>query len=174
MHLHQLKLEYVPQQDRLLLRLSTRTRAEVSLWLTRRSVQRLWQVLLDIAHASPEVALHGDPHVRHALLDFRHEAAVRAADFSQRYTENARAHPLGVEPLLITRIEARGGAGEPRVLGLYPEQGEGVRISFDEQLLHGFMKLLEGGVAKADWQLSLRIAPTIVPVLSGDEQPLLN
>lgn len=174
MRLHQLKLEYVPQQDRLLLRLSTDQQTEIPLWLTRRGVQRLWQVLLDVAHAIPEVASHGDPQVRNALLGFRHAAAVAAADFDQDYAEGGRAYPLGTEPLLITRIESCGAARGTRLLGLYPDEGDGVRISLEEKLLHGFMRLLERGVAKADWNLELRIAPTIVPVMSGDEQPLLN
>src|SRR5688572_24643859 len=135
MRLHQLKLEYVAEQDRLLLRLSTEQNAEVLVWLTRRCVKRLWQVLLDIAHAIPEVALQANAEVRNALLGFRHAAAVSEADFDQRYAEAQRVYPLGTEPLLISRVEARNGETGPRVLSLYPECGEGVHVNLDEKLL---------------------------------------
>ena len=174
MRLHQLKLEYVTEQDRLLLRLSTEQNAEVLVWLTRSCVKQLWHVLLDIAHSIPEVALQTNAEVRNALLGFRHAAAVSEADFDQRYEEVQRVYPLGTEPLLIVRVEARNGEKGPHALGLYPARGEGVHINLDEKLLHGVIKLLENGVANADWDLLLKIAPTTVPIMSDDDRPTIN
>lgn len=174
MRLHQLKLEYVTEQDRLLLRLSTEQKAEVLVWLTRSCVKQLWHVLLDIAHAIPEIALQTNAEVRNALLGFRHAAAVSDADFTQRYEEVRRVYPLGTEPLLITHIEDRNGANGTHTLGLYPARGEGVHINLDEKLLHGVIKLIENGVANADWDLLLKIAPTTVPIMSDDDRPTIN
>jgi hypothetical protein len=174
MRLQQLKLEYITEQDRLLLRLSTEQSAEILVWLTRLCVKQLWHVLLDIAHAIPEVALQTNAEVRNALLGFRHAAAVSEADFDQRYEEVPRVYPLGREPLLIVRVEARKGEKGPHALGLYPERGEGVHINLDEKLLHGVIKLIENGVANADWDLTLKIAPTTVPIMSDDDRPTIN
>ena len=41
MRLHQLKLDFNPEQDRLLLRVSTDNQLEVRLWLTRRALRLL-------------------------------------------------------------------------------------------------------------------------------------
>ena len=48
MRLHQLKLDFIPEQDRLLLRVSTDTRLEVRLWLTRRILRLLWPLLVNV------------------------------------------------------------------------------------------------------------------------------
>ena len=174
MRLHQLKLEYITEQDRLLLRLSSDHNAEVLVWLTRRCVKRLWYVLLDVAYSIPDVALHANPEVRHALLGFRHAAAVSEADFAQRYAEVQRTYPLGTQPLLIVRVDVRKGEKGQHTLELSPEHGDGVLIDLDERLLHGILRLLENGVLKADWDLSLKVAPTVVPALSDDEHRIIN
>lgn len=173
MRLHQLKLEYLANEDRLLLRISTRSSTEVSLWLTRRCVKRLWNVLLDLAYAVPEVALQPDSQARHVLVGFRHEAAVAEADFNQHYEDVARERPLGETPLLITRIESNRDADMP-TLGLYPQKGEGVRLKLDEKLLHGIIRLLGQGVARADWDLDMQLNMASVPMTAGSERPSIN
>jgi len=173
MRLHQLKLEYVLDQDRLLLRLSTDQNAEVLLWITRRCVQRLWAVLLDMAHAVPEIALQPNPEARRALLDFRHAAAVSQADFSRPYADVPRVYPMGPEPLLVVRVEARRGE-KGQTLSLFPERGESIHIQLDEKLVHGLLKLIENGVKKADWNLALRIGTSSAPVHADNERPTIN
>ena len=71
MRLHQLKVEYRPEEDRLLMRLATDTGAEVLLWLTRRCIARLWPVLLGMAQAVPEVQLQHNPELSGLLADPR-------------------------------------------------------------------------------------------------------
>ena len=98
MRLHQLKIEFVPEHDRLMMRLSTDNGAEVLLWLTRRCVKRLWPLLVNMAQATPEIVVQPNPEARRALLGFQHEKAVRQADFSRPYEEAARERPLGTQP----------------------------------------------------------------------------
>ena len=66
MRLHQLKVEFRPEEDRLLMRLATDTGAEVLLWLTRRCVKRLWPLLMNMAQATPEIAVQPNPEARRA------------------------------------------------------------------------------------------------------------
>jgi hypothetical protein len=95
MKLHQLRLDYVAEHDRLLLRISTDDAKEVLLWLTRRCVRLLWPLLVDMAQSSPRIALQGSPEARAALLGFEHEQALRGADFSRlrRPRANGRSGP---------------------------------------------------------------------------------
>ena len=174
MRLHQLKLEYYVEQDRLLLRLATDQNAEVLLWLTRRCVLRLWSVLLDVAHAIPEIVLQPNPEARRALLGFRHAVAVSEAEFNRPYAEVARSYPMGTEPLLVVRVEARKGDKGQHVLSLHPAHGESVHINMDEKLVHGMLKLIENGVAKSDWDLTLRVASTSVPVYADNDHATIN
>jgi len=164
MRLHQLKVEYRPEEDRLLMRLATDTGAEVLLWLTRRCIARLWPVLLGMAQAVPEVQLQHNPEARKALLGFQHEKAIRQANFSKPYEEAERERPLGAEPLLITRIQPRRDQQGRNVLGLLPAAGQGVHLTLDENLLHGLMKLLQNAVKKSEWSLDFALPAGITPV----------
>lgn len=176
MRLHQIKLEYVAEEDRLLLRLAADQDAEVLVWLTRRYVKHLWQTLLDMAQAVPEIMLQPNPEARCALLGFRHEAAISSANFAQRYEEDVRrAHPLGVVPLLVTRIQRRHDEGGNQVLGLFPAEGQGVHLTLDEGLLHGMVRLIENGVDKANWDLSLKLTRYLLPIIFEDDgRPTIN
>jgi hypothetical protein len=175
MRLHQLKVEFNAEHDRLLLRLSTDSGAEVLLWLTRRCVKRLWPVLLGMAQARPEIALQPSAEARQALLGFQHEKALAQADFSKPYQEAARERPLGTEPLLVSRIQPRRDPQGRHVLGLLPTQGQGVHVTLDDGLLHGFARLIQNAVAKSEWELDLRL-PDPVPVapVEAGGRPTIN
>jgi hypothetical protein len=157
--LHQLKIEFVAEHDRLLMRLATDNAAEVLVWLTRRCVKRLWPLLVDMAQRTPEIALQSNP----ALLGFQHEKAIRQADFSKPYEEAQRDRPLGQNPLLVTRIQPRRDQQGQHVLGLLPTVGQGVHLTLDENLLHGLMKLIQNAVGRADWDLELRLPAAMNP-----------
>ncbi|HKO89051.1 MAG TPA: hypothetical protein VJU83_11130 [Burkholderiales bacterium] len=175
MRLHQLKVEYQSSEDRLLLRLASEDGAEVLFSVTRRVTRFLWQVLLEMAQSAPEIRLQANPDARHAMLGMRHEAALSQANFSERYDDMTRERPLGAEPLLVSRLERKRDEAGQHVLGLFPVSGQGVFLTMDEALLHGMVKLLENGAAKADWALDLRISPYVLP-LHTDSQglPTLN
>ena len=65
--LHQLNLTISTEEDRLLLRLSTSGRSEYRLWLTRRFVRALWDVLVKAAERQPGVGDQGNEEVRKAI-----------------------------------------------------------------------------------------------------------
>lgn len=158
MKLHQLKLEFNPEQDRLLLRVSTSDGKEVSLWLTRRCVKLLWPALMNLAQAAPAIAKVGDPEARKAMLGFQHENAVKQSDFSKPYEEAPRERPLGIDPILVGRVQTRRDeAGNP-VLSMMPLTGnQGIHLTLDEKLLHSVCRLLQQAVAKADWDVDLAL-----------------
>lgn len=157
MRLHQLKVEYVGAEDRLLLRISTSSNEEVMLWLTRRATLRLWPVLLSMVQAKPEIVVQPSPEARRALVGFEHEKAVAQADFSKPYEPAERARPLGDAPILVARIEPRRNNEGQAVLGLLPAQGQGIYITLDDHLLHGLMRLLQNAVVRAEWGFTLSI-----------------
>ena len=174
MRLHQIKIEFVAVQDRLLLSVSTDDGKEVLLYLTRRYVRRLWPVLLDMARASADVALQGSPEGRAALLGFQHEEAVRQSDFSRPYEQTARERPLGAEPILAARIQARKDDSGNHVLSLMPLEGTGVNLTLDERLLHSLCKLLQNAVARAEWDFTLSLPQAMGSVPEGSEVRSIN
>jgi hypothetical protein len=154
--LHQIKIEFDAEQDRLRMRVSTVTGQEALLWLTRRCVLRLWPLLVGGAEASPQVVTRAaDPEVKKALLEFQHEKAISQAQFGKQYEEVPRTRPLGDEPLLIAKLQRRADQNGRIVLGLLPNEGQGIFLTLDEQLLHGFIKLLQQAVQRAEWGFKL-------------------
>ena len=168
MNLHQIKLEFIAEQDRMLLRISTSDAKEVLMWLTRRCVKLLWPLLMKMAQSSPRVQLQGSSaEARAALLGMEHEKAVRRADFSRPYEAAPRERPLGEQPILVARIETRKDERGNHVLTLLPARGQGVHVTLDEAVLHSFCRLLQNAVGRADWDLKLDF-PDVAP---RPEQP---
>ncbi len=156
MKLHQIKIEFNAEEDRLMLRVSTVSGEEALLWLTRRCVLRLWPLLVGGVEASPDVAQRVvDPETKKALLEFQHEKALSQAQFGKQYADTPRTRPLGDNPLLVTKLQRRAGPDGRLVIGLLPSQGEGIFLTLDEPLLHGFIKLLQKAVERAEWGFKL-------------------
>lgn len=171
MKLHQIKIEFIPGHDRLLLAISTNDGGEgkgreMLLWLTRRCVKVLWPGLMKLAGSAPAIALQSHAEARQALLDMQHEAALGKADFSRPYEEAQRERPLGEEPLLVARMQSRPLDNAQFALTLLPAEGQGVNLVLDETLLHSFCRLLQTAVAQAEWDLKLDL-PTAAPATAA-------
>jgi hypothetical protein len=162
MKLHQLRLDYSTEQDRLLLRISTDDGKEVLLWLTRRCVKLMWPLLLEMAQSNPRIALQSSPEARAALFGLEHEKALRGADFSRPYDEVVRERPLGHEPLLVTRLQVGRDAEGRHVLSLAPAAGQRVNVTLDDKLLHSFCRMLQRVVSDTDWDLTLELPKATV------------
>jgi len=163
MRLHQLKIDYEAEQDRLLMLVSASDGVEVRLALTRRFVKLAEE-------ASPRIRTQASPEARKALFGIEHEQAVARADFSRAYEAKPRATPLGEAPLLLARIQTgRNHEGQP-VVALHPAEGSGVTLTFDSVLLHSVCKLLQAAVKKSDWDIELRL-PDVEPRPAAERTP---
>jgi hypothetical protein len=167
MRLHQLKLDFIPEHDRLLLRVSTDNQLEVRLWLTRRALRLMWPLLLQMARSAPEVALQSSPQARDALIGMQHEQALSRANFAKSFEEMPREMPLGAEPILVVHLQASRDDSGNQVLGLLPLQGQGIHLTLDNTLLHSFCRLLQNAVANSDWDIALEL-PALQSAAAGD------
>lgn len=165
MRLNQLKIDFVPEQDRLLMQLSTSESVEVRLWLTRRFVKLLWPLLVKLAEeTSPRIRTQANPEARRALLGIEHEQAVSKADFSKPFEETpARQMPLGEEPILLARIQTGRDAKGLPVVAMHPSDGQGITLTFDAVLLHSVCKLLQAAAQKSDWDIALTLPGVEAP-----------
>lgn len=168
MRLHQLKLDFVPEHDRLLLRVSTDNRLEVRLWLTRRALRLLWPLLLQMLRSSPDVVVQSNPQARDALVGMQHEQALVRANFADAFEEAPREMPLGAEPILVANMRASKDEGGNPVLALLPIEGAGIHLTLDNTLLHSLCKLLQDAVAKSDWDIVLEL-PTLQAQTPADD-----
>ncbi|MBK8017364.1 MAG: hypothetical protein IPK20_12025 [Betaproteobacteria bacterium] len=172
MKLERIRIEFDPEQDRLLMLVLIDGAAEVRLWLTRRCVKRFWMAMVRMAEIKPEIQLQSNPEARTAVLHFEHEKALREVKFSRSEPEPPQApprvQPLGPEPLLVTRIQARREADGRSLIALLPSQGQGAHLTLSENLLHGLMKLVQQAVLKAEWDMALELPSA--PALADDGQ----
>jgi hypothetical protein len=161
MKLHQLKVDYEAEQDRLLMLVATNDGVEVRLSLTRRFVKLLWPLLVKLAEeASPRIRTQANPEARKALLGLEHEHAVSKADFSRPYDATSHATPLGEKPLLLARIQTGHDRNGQPVVALHPSDGQGITLTFDSVLLHSVCRLLQAAVKKSDWDMELKLPGT--------------
>jgi hypothetical protein len=161
MRLHQMKVDYEAEQDRLLMLVATNEGVELRLTLTRRFVKLLWPLLVKLAEeASPRIRTQANPEARKALLGLEHEHAVSKADFSKPYDAGESARPLGDAPLLLARIQTGHDRNGQPVVALHPSQGQGITLTFDSVLLHSLCRLLQSAVKKSDWDMELKLPGT--------------
>ena len=170
MKLHQVKIDFAAEHDRLLMLIAASEQVEVRMWLTRRFVKLLWPLLVKLAEeASPRIRTQANPEARKALLGIEHQQAVQKADFSKAYEGKSRSMPLGEEPLLLGRIQTgHDRKGQP-VLALHPAEGQGVTLTLDAVLLHSVCRLLQAAVKKSGWDMELKL-PGTEAVPAGDER----
>jgi hypothetical protein len=163
MTIHQLQVSYVMEQDRILVRLNTRAGEELRLWLTRRMVKNLFPRINEVASelvASQSLDSRHDGADTRALTQFKKQESLQKADFSTPFDSQATAWPLGDAPLLATTLH------------ITPREDGALRIVFEENiaqatasrsfevtlgqdLLHGFLHLLESALQHADWGIGL-------------------
>ena len=159
MNIHQIQMAYDKQQDRILLRMSTTEHAEFRFWMTRRYVKLLWAILIKMLERDPVAAVHADERIRRTMMGFQHADAVRGGEFGKQYEGSAGALPLGEAPVLLSRITAKQNPDGQRFLCMHPEQGQGIDVSVNSDLLHMISKLVVDAAAQSDWELNLAIDP---------------
>lgn len=181
MQIHQMSVTYLPEQDRILMRINTREAEEMRMWLTRRLMVGLWPLLtrlltdhlLKLEDAGTSLT-SADESLKKMLADFRKEEFLAKADFETPYQEGAARLPLGEEPLLVTDVDATPQPGGPLRLSFNerPPGGEDKPRSFnlemEPRLMQGLMHLLEQALNQSQW-LEAFAAPPAIEEHGGEE-----
>ena len=165
MELHQINLNYIQDEDRILLRVSSRADdqqlQEVRAWLTRHMVHSLWEAMVRAMEAQ---VMLDKPHAAHATTELpgmEHKASVARnqaqGKFSAPYEAGARVLPGAETPLLITTFTFHLNPDRPVRLQLAPAAGQGFELALPSDTLHAFSKLLATTVARTEWGLSLQL-----------------
>lgn len=166
MQIHQMSVTYLPEQDRILMRINTTEGEEMRMWLTRRLMVGLWPLLtklltehlLKLESAGASLA-GANPELKKMLADFRKEEFLQHADFDTPYKEGQASLPLGEEPLLVTDVEATPLATGPLKLNFNerpPANGDTKPRSFQMEmqpkLMQGLMHLLDQAMLQSQWR----------------------
>jgi hypothetical protein len=185
MQIHQLSVTYLAEQDRILVRIKSPSADEVRIWLTRRLMLGLWPLLtklltghlLKLEDAAPSLDAVDDS-LKKMLADFRKEEFLRQADFDTPFDERQARLPLGVEPLLVTDVDATPLADGRLRLAFNErlpqvEEPRSFQIDLQPDLMQGLMHLLEQSLARAQWSEPFTTPlPTESGALMEDHQAL--
>lgn len=150
----QLTLDYIPAEDRLLLRIGLGV-DEVQFWLTRRAIKGLWPVL---GQASMQLVPKGNwsESARVEVSEMQRQAAVQQLDFATQY--NTQRKPVWNEgPVLASGVEVRVNANGALALRLHAANGRYTELPLDANLHAGLSELLRKAVAQSDWDMSLDV-----------------
>jgi hypothetical protein len=173
MNVHQLSISYVPEQDRILVRINTMEGAELHFWLTRRLALGLVPVLdkvatehgarQGVAGVAPAQVAAMDPMAKKAVAEFQRSETLRSADFSTPYQPAKEAPPLFEQPLLLTEVNITPLAnGQLRIAcaeklpparpGMEAAPPRAFQLGLSQQLVHAFMHLLERAMQQSQWR----------------------
>jgi hypothetical protein len=169
MQIRQLAVNYVPEHDRMLLRVHTGAQSQLfAVWLTRRLCQRLWPHLtqavrtLGVAQALQQAAPHAPsvapaalvPEARSMLHDAARRDALGQTDFSKPFDAAGAQRPLGDEPLLAAEVELtqpREGAPRALQLSIRDATKRQVQLSLTPPMAIAVVELMQAALRKADW-----------------------
>ena len=167
MHLEQLNLTYLTDEDRILLRIgfsiedAEQSKQELQVFLTRRLLRKLWPTLMEAIGAHmrlnrPEAAFAADE-----LVNMEYQKAVddikQSGSFDQAYSEENRKAVNGERPFLLEAIKFHLKANEPLWIQFFPVQGGTIDLRLETSLLHGFCKLLIDAEKASGWDLELSL-----------------
>ena len=173
--LHQMTVNYVAEQDRVLLRVSTTDNTEVQLWLTRRFTKILWDVLVQTIDSL------GHQNRPNDMKDERSVAATRAVEHQEALKKvltdtpsdsNEPPTAMSTNPLLIVEINSRLDKNGTAHLNLKNNDGKDILLTLNTELLHGFLHQISSVANTADWGLELMLSQrdASVTIPTGKQQ----
>ena len=165
MNVHQLSIAYVPEQDRVLVRVNTKEGKELKFWLTRRLTLGLSPLIDKVV--TEQVARHGglatshvavmDDMSKKAVAQFQRSETLKNADFATPYKASEASVPVFDHPLLVTEVNiAPLSNGQLRLSCAEKLPGAAIPRSFQmalsQQLIHAFVHLLDRAIKQSQWR----------------------
>ena len=168
MNIHQMSVNYVERQDRLMLRVNTQDGQEFRLWLTRRLTGRLLPHLqgcvVQLETRNPQVSV-ADPAAQQMLTELQRETFLEKADFSTPFTSQAPELPLGEEPILVTDVQLNMHSSGTLNVVFKDHSGDNAtgrscQLGLQLSLLHGLLHLIAQALQQANWRMD---GPAVTP-----------
>ncbi len=168
--IHQITMTYKPQQDRMLLVVSTRRKVEHQYWLTRRFVAAMWPGFVNAVESRAEPTAAASPRAKGAAMAVQHHEAIQAADMSQPHDEDKENRAATEAPLLVVGGSCTPLKGGGMRLVLDTAEKAQVTLNLTEELVHAFCHQLETLTGRAEWGLGLAIGDPTVILPEGERQ----
>lgn len=170
--INQIQIRYAPIEDRIVLRLNTEDSSEFRFWITRRYAKILAVSLLKLLRSAGDIQNHTEEQVQQAVMSFQHEEAIAKADFAKTFQAQPKSLPLGNVPILLSKFTVKHTEDGNPMLCMYPEQGQGIDLALQPQLLHSIGKLFADALQASDWGVNFSL-PDKASVQQDMEKPVL-
>ena len=186
--LKDIKIRFIAEQDRLLMRIGATEHDEVRLRLTRRFVSRFWGALVQSLENYPEVKAQLAPHVRGAILSFEHQQVAQSGAIKEVHSDSGSNTGAGavkrvtaaaktnvdtadeldatLPALLVIGARCQPGKGSLTTLILRTDDGKDVTTNLNKTLLYGICHMLLTAQTQAEWNLGLDFGELAEPVQS--------
>lgn len=156
----QLTLDFVPAEDRMLLRIGM-GEEEGQLWLTRAILKQFWPML-----GQASLNLVSNPTLpsalRHEVAEMQRQSLAKALDYSTPYQVKPRT-VLGGGPQLVTQVDVRCQEDNSLQLWLMTASGGRMTLGLDARIHAGLVDLLQKAISRTDWDIKLDVKPTLSP-----------
>ena len=189
MNIHQVSVSYVPDQDRMMIRINSKEGDELRAWMTRRLALALLPALNQTANEQmKKIAGPADPATSleeqrgQMLTAFQKEASLRTGDFETPYQEpgsptgRADLVPLAPEPLLLTEVKVtlmNSGQLHLQLFEKLPGKTDvrNFQVTMDAQLSNGLLHLLHQSLQTSQWLQVPPPAAHLAVELPADTEP---
>lgn len=154
--LKRLEVSYNQTHDRLILILHMQDFSEYLFWLTRRAVPIFWKVLTQLIQADEKTEhqrIKEKEHWAEAIEKEKGQKQQKAEQFSTRVA----TRPMGDEPLLLSKIQAKPGPNGTFHLHLEDVQGKWIELNGNSSVLVALCQLIQQLSEKAEWNLDLKL-----------------
>ncbi len=145
--LHQLNINYVPVEDRLMLRMNTNSGDEFRVWFTRRFCGLLLEVV------TKEIDKHGGIPTLASTSETK-KMFKQGAMEKPYEAEKTTNYPLGEAGFLAAKINYKSTEEGTLMLEILPEKGKGINLNLNKTLLFMFYNLLNQGCSQSGWNLT--------------------
>lgn len=169
--INQIQIRYTPVEDRIVLRLNTENSTEFRFWITRRYAKTLAASLLKLLRSAGDIQEHKED-VQKAVLSFQHEEAISKADFAKTFQAQPKSMPLGDVPVLLSKLTVKHTDDGNPMLCMYPEQGPGIDLALQQQLLHSISKLFADALQTSEWDVAFNL-PENSSIKQDAKKPVL-
>ncbi len=167
--LQQINCKYFPEEDRIVLEISTSGKTAYRLWLTRRFVQLFWKNIHKSIQSKPAVAQQAEPKIKKAVMEFQEKVALENANFKTEYQSADLTYPQGERPILPTTINytMRGNLSS---YTFKAKDGNLVTFNLNQQLLYSLAHMLMSATQKAEWDLDFKLTDADMKPPSASSQ----
>jgi hypothetical protein len=160
--IQQVNIGYNSHEDRVLLKIGMSDDIELNLWLTRKVVKALWQLLQDTDLVAAEASDMHTPQVQ----DFAKESAARQLDFSEEYKKRSSVN--SDEIFLADACHVVQVGNTLPSLEFVCTNGQTIKVVLNQDLSLALINMLQMAAKEAAWDLAFSEQPSLLSSVTAN------